>query len=64
MADEAHFALVLGPEGLAQPPGVGLDQARGRSEDVFGRAIVLFQPDYLRAFSNRRMLPTSAPRQP
>jgi hypothetical protein len=69
MADQADLfaALGLGPQRLAKPPGIGGDQSRGCRKNMRGRAVVLFQPDHRRAgksFSNRRMLPTSAPRQP
>jgi len=51
MADEADLlaARRLGPERLAEPLGIDRYQARGGGEDVFGGAVVLFQPDHLSA---------------
>ena len=51
VADQAHLlaALRLGPERLAKPPGIRCDQTRGGGQDVFGRPVVLFQPDHLGA---------------
>ena len=51
MADQADLlALVgLGPELLAEPPLVARDHARGGGEDMRGRAVVLLQPDHVRA---------------
>ncbi len=60
LADEARFLLVvpeardahprallaLGPKGLAEPRAVVRDQARGRAQDVPGRAIVALEPDH------------------
>ena len=42
-------AANLGPQGLAKSLAVGIDQTRGSSEDIGGRAIVLLQLDYFGA---------------
>ena len=57
----------LGPQRLAQAVLVGRDQARRRREDVFRGPIVALQPHHVapgKSRSKRRMLSTSAPRQP
>ena len=41
--------VLLGPQGLAEPAAILRDQARGGGEDVRGRAVILFEPDDLRA---------------
>ena len=51
MADQADLKTIfrIGPQRLAEPPLIGRDQPRGRRQNMRGRAVVLFQPDYLRA---------------
>ena len=39
----------LGPQGLAEPAGIVRDQPVGGGEDVRGRAVILLEPDDLRA---------------
>jgi len=41
--------MALGPQRLAEPLAVGVDQARGRGQDFGRRAVVLFEPDDLGA---------------
>ena len=50
-ADDADLLAVagVGPQGLAEPAGVVGDQPVGGGEDVAGRAVVLLEPDDLRA---------------
>ena len=51
--DADHLDLValgfLGPQRLAEPAGIVGDQAGGGGEDVRGRAVILLEPDDLRA---------------
>ncbi len=57
----------LGKERLAEPALVMGNQMRRRAEDMLGRAVVALQLVTLapgKSFSKRRMLSTSAPRQP
>src|SRR5205085_6017635 len=45
--DNPNFFTVagIGPQGLAEPPGIVRDQAVGGSQDVGGRAVILLEPD-------------------
>ena len=49
--DQPHLLALrqLGPERLAEPALVGGDDAGGGGEDMRGRAVVLLEPDHLRA---------------
>ena len=40
---------LLGPQGLAEPAAIVGDEAGGGGEDVRGRAVILLEPDDLRA---------------
>ena len=58
---------VVGAQRLAQPAFVVGDQMRGGGENMPGRAVIALQPDHVapgKSCSKRRMLSTSAPRQP
>ena len=57
--------LIFGAQRLAQPAFVVSDQVRGSRQDMAGRAVIALQPD-VRAGRclKRRILSTSAPRQP
>ena len=50
-ADDADLLAVagVGPQRLAEPAGVVGDEAVGGGEDVAGRAVILLEPDDLRA---------------
>ena len=50
-ADDADLLAVagVGPQRLAEPAGIVRDEAVGGGEDVRGRAVILLEPDDLRA---------------
>ena len=47
MHADLFAAIQLGPQGLAQPSAVGVDQAGCGGKDMRGGAVILFQPDDL-----------------
>jgi len=59
--------LVLGAQRLAEPAFIVRDEVRGGTEDMAGRAVLRSRRTTVapgKSFSKRRMLSTSAPRQP
>ena len=66
-ADLVAVFADVGLEGLAEAALVVGDEVGGGAEDVGGRAVVALERMTLapgKSFSKRRMLSTSAPRQP